>query len=125
LIRKLLFCHVEGIRVSALLHGLERLDEAMKYRLHLKEMHWPLTWQHPLVPEVTLALIVKLVLILAAALFVFSPSQRPKIDSAGMADRLLGASPALDSKDFERDAGAKSPQTFAHPAFAQPRSYQP
>lgn len=97
----------------------------MKYTPRLKEMNWPFMWQHPLVPEVALALIVKLVLILAAALFVFSPSQRPKIDPAGMADRLLGASVALDSKDFERDGGAESPQTFAHPAFAQPRSYQP
>ncbi|HTV34456.1 MAG TPA: hypothetical protein VME69_15405 [Methylocella sp.] len=80
---------------------------------------------YPLVPEVTLVLIVKLVLILAAALFVFSPSQRPKIETSDMAERLMGATPSLDSKGIERDAGAKPLHTFAHPALAQPRSLQP
>jgi hypothetical protein len=50
--------------------------------------------RHPLIPEVTLALAVKLIVILAAALFVFSPRQRPRIDAASMQERLIGASTA-------------------------------
>lgn len=46
--------------------------------------------QYPLVPEVTLALTVKLIVILAAALFVFSPGQRPKVDAARMQEHLTG-----------------------------------
>jgi len=48
--------------------------------------------RHPLLPEVTIALAVKLIVILAAALFVFSPRQRPRIDAASMQERLIGAS---------------------------------
>jgi hypothetical protein len=51
--------------------------------------------RHPLIPEVTLALAIKLVIILAAALFVFSPRQRPKIDATTMEERLIGVSPAI------------------------------
>jgi hypothetical protein len=47
--------------------------------------------RHPLLPEVTIALAVKLIVILAAALFVFSPKQRPRIDAASMQERLIGA----------------------------------
>lgn len=50
----------------------------------------------PLVPEITLTLTVKLILILAAAIFVFSPSQKPRIDAAGMHERLLGAPAASE-----------------------------
>jgi len=50
--------------------------------------------RHPLVPEVTLALAVKLFIILAAALFVFSPQQRPRIDAEGMREQLIGPSTA-------------------------------
>jgi hypothetical protein len=46
--------------------------------------------RHPLVLEVTLALTVKLFLILAAALFVFSPEQRPRVDAEGMREQLIG-----------------------------------
>jgi len=46
--------------------------------------------RHPLVPEVTFALAVKLALIVAAALFVFNPGQRPRIDAATMQERLIG-----------------------------------
>jgi hypothetical protein len=49
--------------------------------------------QHPLVAEITVALAIKLIVILAAALFVFSPRQRPKIDAASMREHLIGASP--------------------------------
>jgi hypothetical protein len=51
--------------------------------------------RHPLIPEVTLALAIKLVIILAAALFVFSPRQRPKIDATSMEERLIGVSPVI------------------------------
>jgi len=50
--------------------------------------------RHPLVPEVTLALAVKLFILLAAALFVFSPQQRPRIDAEGMREQLIGPSTA-------------------------------
>ncbi len=50
--------------------------------------------RHPLVPEITWALAVKLVVILVAALFVFSPGKRPRIDTARMQERLIGTSPA-------------------------------
>jgi hypothetical protein len=49
---------------------------------------------HPLVPEITFALAVKLIVILAAAFFVFSPGQRPRIDAASMRERLIGTSTA-------------------------------
>jgi hypothetical protein len=49
---------------------------------------------HPLVPEVTFALAVKLIVILAAALFVFSPGQRPRIDAESMQERLIGPATA-------------------------------
>ncbi len=49
---------------------------------------------HPLVPEITFALAVKLMIILAAALLVFGPGQRPRIDAASMRERLIGASTA-------------------------------
>jgi hypothetical protein len=52
----------------------------------------PAMSRHPLIPEVTFALTVKLILILAAALFVFSPGQRPKIDAESMQERLIGPS---------------------------------
>lgn len=50
--------------------------------------------RHPLLPQIGLALIVKLTIILAAALFVFSPRQRPKIDATAMEEHLMGGSPA-------------------------------
>jgi hypothetical protein len=50
--------------------------------------------RHPLVPEVTFALAVKLIVIVAAALFVFSPGQRPRIDAESMQQRLIGPSTA-------------------------------
>jgi hypothetical protein len=51
----------------------------------------PAMSHHPLVPEVSFALAIKLIVILAAALFVFSPRQRPRIDAARMQERLIGA----------------------------------
>jgi hypothetical protein len=54
----------------------------------------PAMSRHPLVPEVTIALAIKLFIILAAALFVFSPKQRPRIDAEGMREQLIGPSTA-------------------------------
>jgi hypothetical protein len=54
----------------------------------------PRTPQHPLFPEITLAIAIKLIVVLAAALFVFSPRQRPRIDAASMQERLIGTSTA-------------------------------
>ncbi|MCI0598702.1 MAG: hypothetical protein L0Y50_09210 [Beijerinckiaceae bacterium] len=48
----------------------------------------------PLVPEITLALAAKFFVILAAALFVFSPRQRPHVDAASVEARMMGIAPA-------------------------------
>jgi hypothetical protein len=50
--------------------------------------------RHPLAREVAFAVAVKLMVILAAALFVFGPGQRPRIDAASVRERLIGVSPA-------------------------------
>ena len=48
----------------------------------------------PLVREVAFAVAVKLMVILAAAFFVFGPGQRPRIDAASVQERLIGSSTA-------------------------------
>jgi hypothetical protein len=48
----------------------------------------------PLAQEVAFAVAVKLMVILAAAVFVFGPGQRPRIDAASVQDRLIGGFPA-------------------------------
>jgi len=48
----------------------------------------------PLAREAAFAVAVKLMVILAAAFFVFGPGQRPKIDAASVRERLIGASTA-------------------------------
>jgi hypothetical protein len=48
--------------------------------------------------DVLIATAVKLTVVIAAALFVFGPGQRPKIDAGGVAARLIGA-PDPQSKD--------------------------
>jgi len=50
--------------------------------------------RHPLAREVAFAVAVKLMVILAAALFVFNPGRRPRIDAASVQARLIGALPA-------------------------------
>jgi len=50
--------------------------------------------RHPLAREVAFAVAVKLMVILAAAVFVFGPGQRPRIDAARVRERLIGVSPA-------------------------------
>jgi hypothetical protein len=55
---------------------------------------------HPLVPEITFALAIKLIIILAAALFVFSPRQRPRIDAASMQEHLIGAPAASQPRSI-------------------------
>jgi len=42
--------------------------------------------------DVAVVLAVKLALAIAAAVFVFGPSQRPRIDAGGMETRLMGVS---------------------------------
>jgi hypothetical protein len=43
----------------------------------------------PLARDVTVVLVVKTIIVIAAALFVFGPSQRPVIDAAAVDARLL------------------------------------
>jgi hypothetical protein len=48
-------------------------------------------WTHPLARDVLIAVAVKVTLVVAAALFVFGPSQQPKIDASGVEAQLMGA----------------------------------
>jgi hypothetical protein len=50
--------------------------------------------RHPLARQVAFAVVVKLMVILAAAVFVFGPGQRPRIDAASVRERLIGTSKA-------------------------------
>jgi hypothetical protein len=68
-------------------HGLIHINRLLPQRNKMPRMP-----QHPLVAEITVALAIKLIVILAAALFVFSPRQRPRIDAASMQEHLIGAS---------------------------------
>jgi hypothetical protein len=69
-------------------HGLIHINHLLPQRNKMPRMP-----QHPLVPEITFVLAIKLIVILAAALFVFSPRQRPRIDAVSMREHLIGASP--------------------------------
>ena len=68
-------------------HGLIHINVLLPQRNMMPRMP-----QHPLVPEITLVLTIKLIVILAAALFIFSPRQRPRIDAARMQEHLIGTS---------------------------------
>jgi hypothetical protein len=46
---------------------------------------------HPLSKDLILVIAVKLVVVIAAALFVFSPRQLPKIDAGSIESRLIDA----------------------------------
>ena len=46
---------------------------------------------HPLAREVTLAVAIKLAIVIGAAFFIFGPSQRPVVDPSHVETRLLGA----------------------------------
>ncbi|MDQ6704274.1 MAG: phosphoglycerate mutase [Pseudomonadota bacterium] len=50
--------------------------------------------RHPLAREVAFAVAVKLMILVAAAVFVFGPGHRPRIDAASVQERLIGVSPA-------------------------------
>ncbi len=55
----------------------------------------------PLARDVLIAITVKLTVVIAAALFVFGPGQRPKIDAGSVEARLIGASdPSPEMKDI-------------------------
>jgi hypothetical protein len=47
--------------------------------------------KHPLALDVLVVVVAKLVVVIAAAIFVFGPGQRPKIDAGSIAMRLIGA----------------------------------
>jgi hypothetical protein len=46
-------------------------------------------FNYPLVRDVTVVLVIKTIIVIAAALFVFGPSQRPHIDAAAVDARLM------------------------------------
>jgi len=46
--------------------------------------------KHSLTRDVAIVFAIKLVVVTAAALFVFSPGQRPKLDAGTIATRLIG-----------------------------------
>jgi len=48
------------------------------------------TMSHPLTREVAVVVALKLMLVLAAALLVFGPGQRPRIDVGAVESRLIG-----------------------------------
>ena len=53
---------------------------------------------HPLTRDILIVLAIKLTVVIAAAMFVFSPAQRPKIGADSVATRLIDATDA----SFER-----------------------
>ena len=46
--------------------------------------------KHPLAKDIAIVVVAKMTLVIAAALFVFGPSQRPKIDATSVEARLIG-----------------------------------
>jgi hypothetical protein len=48
-------------------------------------------FKHPLAREISLAIVVKLTIVIGAAFFVFGPKQRPTIDPSSVQTRLIGA----------------------------------
>ncbi len=51
-------------------------------------------FRNPLARDVTVVLVIKTVIVIAAALFVFGPSQRPAIDAAAV-DALISSPQAM------------------------------
>ena len=51
-------------------------------------------FRNPLARDVTVVLVVKTVIVIAAALFVFGPSQRPHVDAAAV-DALISSPQAM------------------------------
>lgn len=45
--------------------------------------------KHPLARDVLVVIAIKLVVVIAAALFVFGPGQRPKLDAGSVETRLI------------------------------------
>ena len=90
---KLQICHVDASSASALSCAIDRKHKLIHINFLLRHCNRKSGMsRHPLLPEVTIALAVKLIVVLAAALFVFSPRQRPRIDAASMQERLIGTS---------------------------------
>jgi hypothetical protein len=48
-------------------------------------------FKHPLAREISLAVVVKLAIVIGAAFFIFGPKQRPAIDPLSVQTRLIGA----------------------------------
>jgi hypothetical protein len=52
-------------------------------------------FRNPLARDVTVVLVIKTLIVIAAAVFVFGPSQRPNIDAASVQTHFA-SSPAVD-----------------------------
>ncbi len=50
--------------------------------------------KHSLTRDVIVVIAVKTIVVVAAGLFIFGPSQRPRLDAASVETRLIGASAA-------------------------------
>ena len=81
-------------RHTVVRHPLEKLATYLPVKFRRPPQNRSSMSRYPLVPEVTLALAIKPAVILAAALFVFSPKQRPKINAEGMRAQLIGPAEA-------------------------------
>jgi hypothetical protein len=46
--------------------------------------------KHSLTRDVAIVVAIKLIVVIGAALFVFGPTQRPKLDAGTIATRLIG-----------------------------------
>jgi hypothetical protein len=56
--------------------------------------------RHWLARDVTVVVTVKIAIVLAAALFVFGPAQRPRIDATTVETRILGEPASLDLRSL-------------------------
>lgn len=54
----------------------------------------------PLRRDIVIVLVAKLAVVIAAALFVFSPAQRPKVNGSAVERRLLGTSTPAPSRNL-------------------------
>jgi len=56
--------------------------------------------RHWLARDVTVVVTVKIAIVLTAALFVFGPAQRPRIDATRVETRILGEPASLDLRSL-------------------------
>jgi hypothetical protein len=57
-------------------------------------------FRHWLARDVTVVVTVKIAIVLAAAFFIFGPTQRPRIDTTTVEMRVLGEPASLDQRSL-------------------------